>query len=61
MFDQVYIQNLETYKKFKDDGKSEEEFISTFNLVMQCTNSANEIIDLVEDGANVKVTYSNLD
>jgi hypothetical protein len=34
LFDQVYIQNLETYKKFKDDGKSEEEFISTFNLVM---------------------------
>jgi hypothetical protein len=44
----------------KDEGKPEAEFIESNDLKMTCKLSGGKVIDLVENGSQVQVTYSNL-
>lgn len=51
--DQVFVQNLETYKNYRDHGVTEAQFIEEMELKMQCENSAGEKIDLCENGSKI--------
>jgi hypothetical protein len=54
------LQNIASYKQYKDEGKPEAEFLESNDLRMTCKLSGGKVIDLVENGSQVKVTYANL-
>lgn len=55
------MANLDVYQNWRKEGKPESEFTQTFSLMMQCANSAQEMVNLCESGDKIPVTYANLD
>jgi hypothetical protein len=45
------LQNIASYKQYKDEGKPEAEFVASNDLRMTCKLSGGKVIDLVENGS----------